>query len=161
MRDLNEHAARLSTQPDAHAHLFHADGGQALPIYAVNVAVPLLDVDLEMGPTAVWLGSHRWPSYMEPKLEDATTFSLQRGDCLLLDYRTMHAGMPNGSKRIRPILYTPYTRTWFFDEVNHFTRCSLDMTRTAFRALPESLYPLLMRAYTQFTRADWHKVDDA
>jgi Phytanoyl-CoA dioxygenase (PhyH) len=43
-----------------HEHLFFRPGvGPGLPVYAVNVAVPLIDVDIENGPTGVWLGSHR------------------------------------------------------------------------------------------------------
>jgi hypothetical protein len=42
-------------------HLFAGPGiGRSLPVYSINIAVPLIDVDMEMGPTGVWLGSHRW-----------------------------------------------------------------------------------------------------
>ena len=144
-----------------HDHLFPTAGiPHNIPVYAVNIAVPLIDVDIEQGPTAVWPGSHQASSAVELKQEDAVAFSLRRGDCLLIDYRTMHAGMPNLTDRMRPILYLPYTRTWFFDEVNHFNRCALDMSRNEFHALPQELHPLLVRAYAQSVRADWHKVDD-
>jgi ectoine hydroxylase-related dioxygenase (phytanoyl-CoA dioxygenase family) len=40
--------------------LFFEPGvGPSLLAHAVNVVVPLIDVDMETGPTGVWLGSHR------------------------------------------------------------------------------------------------------
>src|SRR3984893_14273097 len=79
-------------------HLFaEALVGPDLPVYAVNVAVPLIDVDTRTGPTGVWLGSHRWPSAVAP-IETMTVAAWQRGDCMLLDYRTLHTGLPNASR---------------------------------------------------------------
>jgi hypothetical protein len=73
---------------------------------------------------------------------------LQRGDCLLLDYRTLHAGMPNQSTRARPVLYLVYARRWFFDDVNYMNRVPLDMPAERFAELPETLRPLMVRAYS-------------
>lgn len=88
-----------------YAHLFDGPGiGPGLPIYAVNIAIPLIDVDLETGPTAVWLGSHRFPQNGAVRDSDMTCCALQRGDCMLLDYRTLHAGLANRSQKSRPIL---------------------------------------------------------
>jgi hypothetical protein len=70
-----------------------------------------------------------------------------------MDYRTLHTGMPNRSTRIRPILYLVYTRTWFFDEVNHAGRASLDLPMEKFMSLPETTRPLLLRAFAQQMRA--------
>ena len=86
---------------------------------------PLIDVDIETGPTGVWLGSHRWARRTSAAARQTmTACSFQRGDCVLLDYRTLHTGLPNLSGRIRPIVYMVYTRPWFFDEVNHVNRIS-------------------------------------
>jgi hypothetical protein len=86
-----------------HPHLFLGIG-PALPVYAVNVAVPLIDVDIKTGPTGVWLGSHRWAEAPKMLSTDPTACALQRGDCMLLDYRTLHAGLPNLSRQTRPIV---------------------------------------------------------
>src|ERR1700722_6488421 len=51
-----------------------SDVGPSLPVYAVNVAVPLVDVDLETGPTGVWPGSHRGPSSMPARPEAGAAF---------------------------------------------------------------------------------------
>jgi hypothetical protein len=142
------------------AHLFLESGvGPKLPVYAVNVAVPLIDVDLETGPTGVWLGTHRAPQSMAVQDKAMKASVLQRGDCLLLDYRTLHAGMPNLSRRARPIVYMVYARSWFFDDVNHFNRIPLDMPLEDYERLPQSVQQLLVRARTYATRARWHAAD--
>jgi hypothetical protein len=142
------------------AHLFpDFVVGPDLPVYAVNVAVPLIDVDLKTGPTGVWLGSHRWPEGASAPNETMTIAALQRGDCMLLDYRTLHAGMPNASRQMRPIIYMVYARPWFFDNSNHISRIPLDMPIEHYNTLPPSLRPLLTRAFSYAVRARWHEVD--
>jgi hypothetical protein len=133
--------------------------GPNLPVYAVNVAVPLIDVDLRTGPTGVWLGSHRWAEDAPAEIESMTISSLQRGDAMLLDYRTLHAGMPNASRQIRPIIYMVYARPWFFDNSNHVGRIPLDMPIEHYNTLPASLRPLLTRAFSYAVRGRWHEVD--
>jgi hypothetical protein len=133
--------------------------GPALPVYAVNAAVPLTDVDLRTGPTGVWLGSHRWAEDSGAEIETMTITALQRGDCMLLDYRTLHAGMPNASGQIRPIIYMVYARPWFFDNANHVSRIPLDMPIEHYNKLPASLRPLLTRAFSYAARARWNEVD--
>ena len=137
-----------------HAHLFGDRGvGPQLPVYAVNVAVPLVDVDEQTGPTALWPGSHRWPDGVQPPPNSMAVLPFQRGDAILIDYRTAHAGMPNQSAAARPILYMVYARPWFFDDVNHPGRSPLNMDLAEFSALPDETKPLLLRAYAQAMRA--------
>lgn len=130
-----------------------ADVSVNLPTYALSVAVPLIDVDAQTGPTGIWLGSNRWPASTTPGLEGMTVLPLQRTDCLLLDYRTLHAGLPNRSNLIRPVAYMVYSRTWFFDEVNHRMRPSLAMTLEQYEALPESVQALVPRTFSLHMRA--------
>ena len=142
------------------SHLFEGPAvGPGLPVYAVNVAVPLIDVDLETGPTGVWLGSHRLAQTATVQDSAMTTCALQRGDCVMLDYRTLHAGLPNLSGRARPIVYMVYARPWFFDDVNHVNRIPLDMSVEHYEALPASVRPLLIRAYSHATRTRWQDAD--
>jgi hypothetical protein len=137
-----------------HPYLFERDALSIdLPAYAINVAIPLIDVDQAVGPTAVCLGSHRWPAQRSAVPSDLVSVDIQRGDCLLIDYRTKHAGMPNKSTVARPILYIVYARTWFFDDLNHLARPSLNMPLESFAALPEQVKPLLSRAYSLQMRA--------
>jgi ectoine hydroxylase-related dioxygenase (phytanoyl-CoA dioxygenase family) len=141
-----------------HDHLFPQPGVAAnLPIYAVNVAVPLIDVDLQTGPTGVWLGSHRSGQVVAVQGKDMTAAPLQRGDCMILDYRTLHTGLPNRSGRARPIMYMVYGRRWFFDDVNYINRIPLDMPIEQYHQLPESLRPLLVRAFSYAMLTRWHE----
>jgi ectoine hydroxylase-related dioxygenase (phytanoyl-CoA dioxygenase family) len=147
-------ADRQHVHRDA-AHLF-ADYrvGPTLPTYAINVAVPLIDVDHTIGPTAIWPGTHRFTDGTEVTNDrPPTVHTFQRGDAILIDYRTLHGGEPNMSQIVRPILYLVYARSWFFDDVNHTHRSPLDMPLETFEALPEDLKPLLLRAYSQQIRA--------
>jgi ectoine hydroxylase-related dioxygenase (phytanoyl-CoA dioxygenase family) len=143
-----------------HPHLFLNPGvDPSLPVYAINVAVPLIDVDIETGPTGVWLGSHRWLDDNASMLSAPTVCSWQRGDCLLLDYRTLHAGLPNLSGRVRPIVYMVYARRWFFDHGNHVRRIPLDMPLEHYNEIPASVRPLLIRAFSYATLTRWGDVD--
>lgn len=124
-----------------------------VPPYAINVAVPLIDVDHETGPTGIWLGSQQWPDDSHADPETMTVVPFQRGDCILLDYRTLHAGVPNRGAVARPIVYMVYARSWFFDEINHPLRPSLGMTLDEYNELPEEVRPLVMRVFSQHARA--------
>jgi hypothetical protein len=130
-------------------HLFFEPGvGLDLTPHAVNVVVPLIDVDMQTGPTGVWPGSHRLPQSSIGESEPITACELRRGDLMLLDYRTLHAGLPNMSERARPIIYMVYARPWFFDLQNHLrvSRIPLDMPMEHYDKLPPSVHPLLARA---------------
>jgi hypothetical protein len=137
-----------------HYQLFEefAQIGPALPLYAVNVSVPLIDIDQTMGPTGIWPGSHRSAS-IDPEPGGMVSIPLLRGDCLLIDYRTLHAGLPNNSQTVRPILYLVYTREWFSDDCNHRFRVPLDIPLEDIGALPEKYHRLLLRAYQNGVRA--------
>jgi hypothetical protein len=149
--------------PEQHVHrdhplLFEAGIGSNLPVYALNAAVPLIDIDLETGPTGVWLGSHRWPAETQmPGIDSVTQIPLLRGDCLLLDYRVLHTGLPNRGAAVRPILYMVYARSWFYDEINHLSRPSLDMSPETFAALSPLHQQLLLRARVQNMRVDYFR----
>ena len=153
----------VASYPGADQQRMHRDSSQLfadynvgpnLPTYAINVSVPLIDVDAAIGPTGIWPGTHRLNDDSKKPAEDAIlTVPFLRGDAILIDYRTLHAGLPNTSATVRPILYMVYARQWFFDDANHPQRSPLDMPMEAFQALPDDMKPLLMRAYSQLMRA--------
>jgi hypothetical protein len=136
-----------------HPQLFQefANIGVNLPLFAVNVSMPLIDIDQATGPTGIWPGSHRWATN-DPPPGGMVSVPFQRGDCVLMDYRTLHTGLPNNSTRVRPILYLVYTREWFFDDNNHRHRIPLDMPLGDIEALPEELRLLMLRAHQQALR---------
>ena len=136
-----------------HPQLFQefANIGVNLPLFAVNVSMPLIDIDPATGPTGIWPGSHRWATD-KPPADGMVSIPFQRGDCVLMDYRTLYAGLPNNSQKVRPILYLVYTREWFFDDNNHRHRIALDMPLADIEALPEELRLLMLRAHQQALR---------
>jgi hypothetical protein len=140
-----------------HPHLF-PDNGPTLPIYALTAALPLIDVDVESGPTAFWFGSHKWAAGPEGLHGTPTICPTRRGDCLLVDCRTVHAGMPNRSARPQPVVGLRYARRWFFD-ANHLRRIPLDMPVERYKELPASLHPLLDRAHSYATRTHLRDAD--
>lgn len=148
-------AERQHVHSDLHPLFAEPGLSASLPAYAINVSVPLVDVTTDMGPTGIWLGSHLWSRERAPLETECACVEYHRGDCILIDYRTLHAGLPNKSNAVRPILYMVYARTWFFDEANHRARPSLDLAVSDFMALPAYLQALAMRTYSQQMRAQY------
>lgn len=136
-----------------HSPLFAEPGvSPSLPVYAINVIVPLMDTELAAGPTGVWPGSHQWPLDVKPQPATVTASPLQRGDCMLLDYRTFHAGLANRSAITRPIACMVYARSWFFEDINHFGMSPFDLPPEERDKLPRSMRPLLVRVLSQAMR---------
>jgi ectoine hydroxylase-related dioxygenase (phytanoyl-CoA dioxygenase family) len=130
-----------------HSHLFERENvGQDMPSHAVNIAIPLVDIDLEVGATAFWPGSHRWETEAPCTEDQMVVPTLRAGDCMMIDYRTMHTGMPNRSTRVRPILYVVYARDWFFDERNFTNRHPLNMPERDYAMLPPDVQELMSRS---------------
>lgn len=151
------------SHPGANIQHIHRDhpyifGDQSIeaPVYAINCSLPLIDVDAVTGPTGIWPGSHKWPEGVNPPPNTSFSCDFLRGDVILMDYRTMHTGLPNRGTRARPILYMVYARPWFFDDVNHMDRIPLDMPLDVFAQLPQENRQLLSRAYSSAVRARWH-----
>jgi hypothetical protein len=125
---------------------YHIDGGhlfapsvdketgatQILPVHAVTVFVPLVDVDESNG--ILWLlrGSHHW-SYKSDAIKFAsshcvgpplhsscllTQFRLERGSAIIMDYRLLHLAGENNSTAVRPVMTFVVARSWFMDTVN-------------------------------------------
>lgn len=101
-----------------HPALFN--GALDLPPYAITVMLPLIDLSVDTGTTAIWEGSHRWndqDAHGQPPLLPYAAI----GDAYLMDYRLVHAGAPNRTSTARPILYAVYSKPWFRDTVNFIT----------------------------------------
>lgn len=136
-----------------HYHLYLKDNiSTMVPASAFAVAVPLIDVALKTGPTAVWLGSHRWMD-REVAAKDCVAKSLARGDCLIYDFRTLHTGNPNKSKNLkRPILFMVYARPWFFDEINFLGRKPLNLPQEQWESFDDLTKSITLRAYSAALR---------
>jgi len=129
-----------------HPPLFEADSlGDELPPYAVTLVIPLVEVTADMGPTAIWPGSHRSPDRIEqlqrlmttPDFSDAEQPITKLGDAYMMDYRLIHGGMPNDSETIRPILYLVYSRPWFRDGFNFTSQPAVQISKKQRKKVPQ------------------------
>ena len=120
-----------------------------IPPLALNLAIPLLDLDATTGTTAVHVGSHH-------KLRPTSTFGfenaeqawLRKGDAYLMDYRLVHAGLPNMGVLPRPMIYLIYARHWYLDAENHLDQGQdyLHVPEALWRRLTPEQSRLLSRA---------------
>ena len=106
-----------------------------LPPVAVTVMIPLVALDETVGTTEVRKGSHRLaqgPSAVRP----AQRPILPLGGFFLMDLALSHAGQPNRSERIRPIVNMQYTRRWFVDNKNFRRQRPLEIPRAEWARVP-------------------------
>jgi hypothetical protein len=77
----------VGSLPAAPRQKMHADGGdifpqaalnRLLPIAAITVAIPLLEMNKIHGTTALWLGSHRDETRASPKLPTSPSYGKAR-----------------------------------------------------------------------------------
>mmetsp|Transcript_28295 Transcript_28295/g.57943 ORF Transcript_28295/g.57943 Transcript_28295/m.57943 type:complete len:291 (+) Transcript_28295:149-1021(+) len=102
------------------------EAGSNLGVYAVNAFVALDDVPLEAGPTQYLLGSHTLSNaQIQTGLSvehEAAAFAWPQGSVVLMDYRTIHRGGANISRRTastRLLAMLVYGRPWWRDAVNY------------------------------------------
>lgn len=134
-----------------HPHLFNSDKLNAkTPPFAIQVNVPLIDYNKNLGPYAFWEGTHNLPSASKKlkdlrktkSLEEAKLITPKMGDIYLTDYRLIHCGLPNNSKQIRPMLYFVYFLPWFRDISNYDKVSAIKMNPNEFQKLPEQVSSL-------------------
>jgi ectoine hydroxylase-related dioxygenase (phytanoyl-CoA dioxygenase family) len=156
----------LPAAPRQHIHIDGSDLfpqaaiNRVLPIVAVTVAIPLLEMNEIHGTTALWPRSHRdaaFASKVEASLApESRTCALGRaeigdeplvreGSCAIWDYRLLHSGTPNRSAVARPLLYMTYCRTWFVDHKNYQQQAPVRAPKGFLADLPEDLRRLLAR----------------
>ena len=140
--------------PGAEAQPIHLDHpplfdpneqSQVLPPWAVTLVVPLVEVTENMGPTAIWPGTHQSPDRLDrlqqlmenPDYSDAEKPVTKLGDAYMMDYRVIHGGLPNDSDVVRPILYLVYSRPWFRDGFNFSSQPSVQISKKQRKKVPE------------------------
>ena len=130
---------------------WHADGPHLfdevdLPAHALNVFFPLVDLDLQTGPTEFAPGSHvrghervaqtdsgeagdggGEAGNETPQKTPQKTLSIlaRAGDAIIFDYRTWHRGLPNSSDHDRQMLYMVVSKPWWTDSRNYRQEKSL------------------------------------
>lgn len=107
--------------PGAKTQHTHRDGNllhglpldSMLPPFAVTVGIPLVAMNEEQGTTELFPASHRWKDSSTPVRPE-----IPAGSAILWDFRTLHRGTENRSKRYRPLLYMTYGKPWWRDSDN-------------------------------------------
>lgn len=120
--------------PNDNEQPLHADIGQlfpgqkeATPAFAIVVNVPVVEMTPENGSTELWPGTHRdttltidedikVPEEAQAKwrgLSEPVQPTVPIGGVLVRDMRTWHRGMPNRSKRPRPMIAMVHCTRWW------------------------------------------------
>ena len=129
--------ARMQHVHREHPMLFNTDAANgAVPTYAVNVLIPLMDLDEEAGGTQFWHGTHKLPESAHWKGDSEVVYT-NAGSSLVLDYRTFHGGMPCHADHGRPMLYYTYCMPWFVDTLAFDSHAALGLTDTERMNIPE------------------------
>ncbi len=118
----------------------------ALPPHAITLVIPLVKLDSQKGGTALWLGSHRDPDAREKLQSLAESGSMKGsqfpdaaiGDAYLMDFRMIHAGLPNRSEVARPILYIVYSRPWFNESLNFAEQPPINLSAKQYQKIPSA-----------------------
>ena len=118
------HKGAFLSLPGAETQVYHQDGVHLnnkiqKPCHAVNVFIPLVDLDITNGPTEFCLGTH-YLGYEGFVRDMCDTPTPKAGTPLIFDYRLGHRGLGNSSPHSRPIVYLTYTpaSNEFKDSVN-------------------------------------------
>jgi len=118
------HKGAFLSTPGAETQIYHQDGVHLnkkiqKPCHAVNVFIPLVDLDISNGPTEFCLGTH-YLGYEHFARDMCDTPTPQAGTPLIFDYRLGHRGLGNSSPHSRPVVYLTYTpaSSEFKDSVN-------------------------------------------
>lgn len=143
-----KHADPEGSNPDVRLPGWHRDMSpvvrdlehSCMPRLEIKVAYYLTDcVEPDCGQTIVVPGSHRWKSLKLKAGKDpegATIPSLQAGDALLFENRTLHAGGANLSGRTRKTIMFGYSHDWLRpDDYDKQTDELLDKCNPVERAL--------------------------
>lgn len=107
--------ARMQHIHREHPLLFEDDeANRNLPTYAINMLIPLVDLNERSGGTQLWEGTHRLVGD-EMWEGDPAVVHTPAASGLILDYRVYHGGMPCKEDGNRPLLFLSYSLPWFKD----------------------------------------------
>eukprot|EP00941_MAST-03F_sp_MAST-3F-sp1_P006202 g6202.t1 len=133
----------LISFPGAVDQQWHTDGGHRpgtrdhLPAHVLNCFIALDDIAVEMGPTEIRPCSQKLTrdikkqmlfALLRKQLRPRIRPSFSCGDACIFDYRTLHRGIANMSKKPRPVLGLVFARKWFQnDKINFPPRSIFDL----------------------------------
>ncbi|MEN9221501.1 MAG: phytanoyl-CoA dioxygenase family protein [Thermostichus sp. BF3_bins_97] len=142
-----------SADQQVHRDLSHLFGDEMLdaliPCYALNLLIPLVDVNEENGMTRLWPGSHAVFDAHYAELAKQMPFvdpPLAKGSCLIFDYRLIHLGRANRSDAPRPLLHNTYSRACLRDPVNYNQQSPLVIPAAEWGRIPVEHQRLFLAA---------------
>jgi len=124
------HKGVFLSMPGAEHQVYHQDGPHLnskfqRPCHAVNVFIPLVDLNPRNGPTEFCLGSHIL-GFEDYDKANVYLPLVQAGTPIVFDYRLGHRGMANTGPACRPVVYCTYAASKdgkeFRDSVNFSTK---------------------------------------
>lgn len=118
------HKGAFLSMPGSATQIYHQDGPHLTtkvqrPCHAINVFIPLVDLNMKNGPTEFCVGTHIL-GYEGYNKELIDTPLAPAGNPIIFDYRLGHRGLGNSSRHARPIVYLTYSAASkeFRDSVN-------------------------------------------
>ena len=124
------HKGVFLSMPGAEHQVYHQDGPHLnskvqRPCHAVNVFIPLVDLNARNGPTEFSLGSHIL-GFEDYNKANVYMPQVPAGTPVMFDYRLGHRGLANSGNECRPIVYCTYAASKdgkeFRDSVNFSTK---------------------------------------
>jgi hypothetical protein len=143
------------THPGAGAQEHHRDSvllfdgidvDAAMPPFAMNLLVPLVDVAPDEGPTQYWPGSQRVLDEAAVIAGPPTRLPLDAGSVVLHDMRVVHGGTAKPSGPVRPLVYISYHRKWHQETNGYDHKPQLIVSPTMLDRLPEAYRHLFVWA---------------
>jgi len=129
--------ARMQHIHREHPLLFtHDELNQQLPTYAVNMLLPLIDLDEEAGGTQIWEGTHKLRASEKWQGEPSVIYT-EAGSTLTFDYRLYHGGMPCRAEHNRPMLFLSYSLPWFKDTLAFESHAAVAISQQEMLTIPE------------------------
>ena len=120
-----------------HPLLFSDDAVNVkLPCYAVNVLMPLIDLDEQAGGTQLWPQTHLTEEEYQWEGPSTVVYT-KAGSALTLDYRLYHGGMPCEADHGRPLIFLSYSLPWFTDTLAFESHAAVAISKQELEAIPE------------------------
>lgn len=113
-----------------------------LPPFAMTMLAPLRDIELDMGPTEFWPGSHLRRDQQDVLAEAPKRTTLSAGSVVFIDARLLHRGGANSSGPVRPFIYFSFHRPWYQENYGYERKPQVRVTPAMLERLPEAYRPL-------------------
>ena len=124
----------ITSLPNCRDQQLHSDGGglfgsavdNLLPPHAILLGIPLNNLDNINGTTEIFPKNNLKNEKFINKQQNSFSCKpfLKKGDCYLMDFRTIHRGLANNSNRERSILFVRYCLPWWRDIANYRRKIS-------------------------------------